>query len=200
MSSQLHDPDIRNVWQGQETEKITMSIEEARLKTQKFIRRNRIDLTARSVFEIIAAFFCGIVFLNSRVNSTRVIAGLVMAMLVTSTIRNLYFSLRKPGGLSPEASSSTALTSCVEFYRIELERQRQIARQPLWQLVAALLIIAYLIQRPLLRPNMNLLHVMLPVVLLTAAGLIVLLAVRKFDARRIQDEIDALNMFENENQ
>jgi hypothetical protein len=81
---------------------------------------------------------------------------------------------------------------------MELERRRQIAMQPTWQLAAALLIIAWLTRRSLYSGN-DALRGLLPVVLLAAAGLIVWMAVRKFQARHIQDDLDALNRFEQQN-
>jgi hypothetical protein len=123
-----------------------------------------------------------------------------MAMLLTSTVRNLYFSYRRSKSTWPgvNVGPNTALTSCLEFYRSELERLQEIARQPAWHLGAALLIIAWLTRNALMRTGTDPLRIVLPFVLLAAAGLIVLLAVRKFEVRRVQEEIDALDRFEEE--
>jgi hypothetical protein len=69
--------------------------------------------------------------------------------------------------------------------------------QPAWQLAAALLIIAWLSRRSLYSGH-DALRVLLPAVLLAAAGLIVWMAVRKFQARHVQNDLDALNRFEKE--
>ncbi|HLQ77367.1 MAG TPA: hypothetical protein VK210_08430 [Terriglobia bacterium] len=199
MSLQPPEPDLRNIWQNQETEKTTMSIEDVRIKARRLMKRQQRDLIVRSAFAIIAVVFCGVVFMRARIATTGAIAGLVTAMLLASTARNLYLAFRRSRNDALENSSNTALTSCLEFYRSELERQRQVARQPLWQLVAALLIVAWLVPRPLMRSNMDLLRAVLPVVLLAAAILIVLMALRKFQARRVQEDIDALDAFEEEN-
>ena len=123
-----------------------MSVEEVRRKAERFLRRHQRELIARSAFSVIAAVFCGIAFMKARVSPTGVIAGLVMAMLLTGTFKNLYAAFVRSRGIASAvpSSSNTALTSCLEFYRSELEAQRLIARQPAWQLGAALLIIGWL--------------------------------------------------------
>jgi len=56
----------------------------------------------------------------------------------------------------------------------------------------------WLTRDALLRTSPDLLRVALPFVLISAAGLTLLLAVRKFEARRVQAELDALDRFEEE--
>ena len=200
MSLQPPEPDLKNIWQNQEMEKATMSIEEVRLKAQKIFYRRRRDLIARSVFVLLSAVFCGIFLATARMTPVRELAGFVMAILLASTIRNLYLSyVRSDGGLSTVGGSpNTALTSCLEFYRGELERQREFARLPSWQLVTVLVIIVFLIRDALMRIGTDTHRFVLPFVLIAAAGLIVLTAVRKFEARRVQDDINALDTFEDE--
>ena len=188
MSSRVPETDLRNLWQNMETESATVSLEQMRLKAQRFMKKNRHDLIARSAFAVVAAAFCGIVIFSVRAASIAAVAGLVMAMLLADTVRRLYIYYR----------AGEPWSSCLEFYRSELERQRQVAIQPAWQLAAALLIIAWLSRRSVMR-GPDSLRIMLPVVLIAAAGLIVLMVIRKLGTRRIQTEIDALNKFEEEN-
>jgi hypothetical protein len=47
---------------------------------------------------------------------------------------------------------------------------------------------------------MDVLHIVQPLVLIAAAAVIVLLVLRKLDARRIQEDIDALDLFEEDEQ
>ena len=173
-----------------------MSAQQMSLKTQEFLRKTHRDLIARSAFSVIAAAFCGIVFMSTRM-SIGLIAGVVMVMLLASTARNLYVFYRRSHAAPALSGTSASWSSCLEFYRTELERQRQIAMQPAWQLAAALLIIAWLTRRSL-HSGHDALRVLLPVVLLAAAGLIVWMTVRKFQARHVQDDLDALNRFEQE--
>ncbi len=120
-----------------------------------------------------------------------------MVMLLASTARNLYVFYRRSHAAPARSGTSASWSTCLEFYRTELERQRQIAMQPAWQLAAALLIIAWLTRRSLYSGH-DALRVLLPAVLLAAAGLIVWMAVRKFQARHVQDDLDALTRFEQE--
>jgi hypothetical protein len=90
------------------------------------------------------------------------------------------------------------MTSCLDFYRSELERNREYARQPTWQLVTVMAIIVWMTRDALVRNSTDPFRVLLPYVLLAAAGMIVLMAVRKLQARRIQDDMDALDVFEDE--
>jgi hypothetical protein len=196
MSMHTPETDLQALWQNLETETTTMSAQQMSLKTQEFLRKTRRDLIARSAFAVIAAAFCGIVLVSTRM-SIGLIAGVVMVMLLASAARNLYVFYRHSHAAPTLSGTSASWSSCLEFYRTELERQRQIAMQPAWQLAAALLIIAWLTRRSLYSGN-DALRVLLPVVLLAASGLIVWMAVRKFQARHVQDDLDALNRFEQE--
>lgn len=199
MSSNPQEPDLKNIWRNQETEKTIMSVEEVRVKAGKFLRRKRLDLIARTAFVIFAAVSCGLFLMNARITPLRIVAGLVMAVLLTSTVWNLLRTFLRSGknGSSAGAISNAAMTSCREFYRNELERYREYSRLPSWQLATILLIIAWMIREPLMRSTDSF-RAVLPYVLLAAAGMIVLVAVRKVQARRIQDEIEALDVFEAE--
>jgi hypothetical protein len=197
MSTRIPETDLQALWQNLETETTAMSAQQISLKTQELLRKTRRDLIARSAFAVIAAAFCGIVFISTRM-SIGLIAGVVMVMLLASTARNLYVFYRRSHTAPALSGTSPSSSSCLEFYRTELERRRQIAMQPVWQLAAALLIIAWLTRRSLYSGH-DALRVLLPVVLLAAAGLIVWMAVRKFQARHIQDDLDALNRFEQQN-
>jgi hypothetical protein len=83
VSSKSHEPDLKNIWQNQETEKAIMSVEEVRLNARKYLRRKQRDLLARSAFVMLAAVSCGIFLMNARITSLRFVAGLVTAMLLT---------------------------------------------------------------------------------------------------------------------
>jgi len=108
---------------------------------------------------------------------------------------------RPDSGDSPRThiSSETARTTCLAFYRDEQERRLAIARQPAWQLLTALVIIAWLTRSAPMRTGMDVLHIVQLLVLLAAAD-VVLLAMRKLEARRIQQDIHALDAVELEEQ
>ncbi len=165
-----------------------MSVEEVRLNARQFLRRKQRDLIARSAFVILAAVSFGIFLMNARITSLRFVAGLVMAVLLTSTVWSMIRAYRRSRGtgIGP-AGPNAAMTSCLEFYRSELERHREYARQPAWQLVTVLVIIAWMTRDALMRNSSDPFRVVLPYVLIAAAGMIVLVAVRKIQARRVQD-------------
>jgi len=198
VSSQPHEPDFKNIWQNQETEKAIMSVEEVRLNARRFLRRKQRDLVARTAFVILAAVFCGVFLMSARITSLRFVAGLVMAILLTSTVWSVYRAYRRSRGSSVHPGPNAAMTSCLEFYRSELETQREYARQPAWLLMTVLLIIAWMTRDALMRNSTAPFRALLPYVLFAAAGMIVLVAVRKIQARRVQDDIDALDAFEGE--
>jgi hypothetical protein len=71
---------------------------------------------------------------------------------------------------------------------------------PAWQLAAALFIVAWLLRDALLRSHNTALGILIPLVLFAAGGLLLLLLLRKWQGRQIQQEIDALDRFEENHQ
>ena len=192
MNPREHDVDLRQLWQAFETEKTPVSAEQIHRSAQRFIRKNRRDLIARFIFALLAAAFCGTIFANARLASVRIVAGLVTAMLVATAVRRVYRAFKSTAG------SRMPWNACVEFYRSELEKQRALATVPAWQLLVAMLVIGWLGRNILTRSISDPTEILMHIVLLAAAGLIVLMAIRKLQGRRIQADIDALNKFETE--
>jgi Flp pilus assembly protein TadB len=187
------ESDLKAIWKSQTVENMTMSImsiEELRSRARKSRTRGRRDLIARWIFAAAASIFCAFAVWSARSVATRVIAGLVLAMLLIQAVRGLYSFVRGPAGIEPNDERSSFL----DFYRRELERQQQLARQPVWQAAAALLIIGWLMRSGMVRVNS--MRPVLIITLIAAAGLVIMLSMKKFDARRIQKEIDALDQFE----
>ncbi len=194
MSPQAPKTDLRNLWQGMEEEGTTMSAEQIQRKAQEFLRKNRRDLIARFLFALVASVFCAFVIMNSRVPTVRTVAVLVMIMLLAGGFQRLYRSYRT--GMAPSSGGeSQPWSSCVEFYRSELGKHQAFAGQPVWQMTAAVLAIAWLTPRVLARRSADPLNIALSVVLFAAGGLIALMVVRKVQARRVQGDMEALNRF-----
>jgi hypothetical protein len=189
---------IQNVWQKQETEKTAMSIVELRRNAKRLLRRKQRDLIARSAFVLLAAVACGLFLMNARLTSLRFTAVLVSGVLLANTVWRLLraYQRSRESGTSVYAAASAAMTPCLEFYRSELERMQEFARVPAWQLVAVLLIIAWMTRDALRRNSADPFQVVLPYVLIAAGGLIVLMGVRKYQARRVQADMDALDLLE----
>jgi hypothetical protein len=196
----LHGPDndIRELWQNLETKETTVSAEEIQLKAIESLRRRRRDLIVRLAFAIAASVFCVLAFTRTSVNPIRYLAAVVMAMLLISTIRNLYVFYRDTRQIAQDPGAPWS--SCASFYRSELEQQRLFGAVPIWQMLAALAVLGWLARRSSLRRiRADVLEIVFPVVLLGAAGLVILMAIRKFQARRVEAELDALNRFEEDN-
>jgi hypothetical protein len=125
MSSRIPETNLRELWQNLETERTTMSAEQLQLKAMGFLKKNRRDLIARLAFAILASAFGGFVAVTARLTTVRIAAAVVMTMVLINAIRNLHLSYR----------GKETWTSCLEFYRSELQKQRAFAALPLWQMV-----------------------------------------------------------------
>ena len=187
--------DIKGLWQNLKTEETMMSVEDVQLKAVQSLRKTRRDGIARLAFAVAATAFCIVALASTRVNSFRYIAAIVMAGVLANAIRSVYVSWKDKGASSPAAS----WTSCAQFYRHELVRQQVFCAIPVWQMVAALAVIAWLAPRAFRRINEDLMGVVFSAVLLGAAGMIVLIAVRKFQARHVETDLEALKRFEQDN-
>ena len=138
--------------------------------------------------------------MNGRITPLRSIAGLVMALLVTSMVLRLLRVYRRSRGkwAAVIAGPNAAMTSCLEFYRGELERQREYARYPTSYLVVVFVIIVWLMRMALMQSRTELYHMVLPFLLLVGAGMIVLMVLRKVQGRGAQVDLSALDVFEKE--
>jgi hypothetical protein len=179
---------VQNIWQKQETEKNTMSIDELRMNAKRLLRRKQRDLIARIAFVLLAAVACGMFLMNARLTSLRSIAVLVTSVLLASTVWRLFRTY--------DSRASVAMTPCLEFYRSELARMQEFGRVPAWQLVTVLVIIAWMARDAFRRNSEDPFRLVLPYVLIAAAGMVVLMAVRKYQARRVQNDMDALDLLE----
>jgi hypothetical protein len=184
MSPRPPETDLRDLWQDLETEKTTVSTEQLQRRALATLKKNRLDMIGRLVFALFGSAYCGFVVVRARETPIRIVAAVIMVMILGGAIRRLYLSYRE--GV-PSLSS-------MDFYRRELEKQRAFASTPAWQILTAFLIIGWQING--LRVNGSAQFV--TAVLVAAAGLVVLLAARRFRVRRIQDELDALSSFEEE--
>jgi hypothetical protein len=187
MSARIPESDLPALWQNLEAEVTTVSIEQIQQEAMKFQEKNRRDRIARLVFAVVASAFCGFVVTTARYTSVRVVAALVTVMVLGTAIRSVHLAFR--------GRAAGPWSSCVEFYRSELERQRAFAALPAWQIVAALSVIAWLTPGALSRNSADPLAIVLPAVLLAAAAFVLLMAVRKFQARHVHAALEALNSF-----
>lgn len=122
MTDQLHSNDVRDLWQSQPMEDRRMSLDELRDRSRRLERtidrRNLREYIAGAV--VLISF--GYIAWKDQSLTVKVGAGLVMAAAVFIT-----YHLHQHGA-AQTMPAELALTSCVQFHRRELERQRDLLR------------------------------------------------------------------------
>jgi hypothetical protein len=187
------DPDITDIWKGQPVERLGISVEQIRLKAQKFEKRifwrNFREYAASAI--VIAAFGHYISVFHPiliRAGCSLVIAGTLL----------MVFALHKRGGVRT-TPAELGLRACAEFHRKELERQRDLLRSVwLWYLlpfVPGLIVLQVgLLEHVIGQPNGS---ARAGVIVATFALTVVVGAVvwklNHWAANELQREIDALN-------
>lgn len=115
------DRDARELWQAQEVEKMTITVDEIRSRAMRFERRvywrNIRESVAAVVVIALFAFYALHAGLRNGWPQWLLIAGVVYAM----------WQLHRRGSAHPLPPDSGA-TSSLHFYRAELERQRDALR------------------------------------------------------------------------
>ena len=121
MPDEMNPNDPRSLWQGQEVEKVVLSINEVRQRAGRFERRIR----RRNALELVAGTF--VVFVGTqqvwRADGWRATPP---ALAIVGTLYMLFQLHRRGRARSLPAEVGTR--GSIEFYRVELERQRDAAR------------------------------------------------------------------------
>ena len=186
----MHDP--KKIWQDQPTEPIKMSLDEIRRKAQTLQTKSRLKVLAAM---LIGLFLC-IAFARMAVVVEDVIPRIGWGMLSLYGLYGVYHAFRWiwPGRLAADATFSTSL----EFYRKELERQRDYSWR-LWRrsgLAWAFLGLAFLVVIPVLMgaiQNPRILVNAVPFCVMLGIWLVFFLSTRKRKQQELQQEIDELN-------
>ena len=186
MENELPPENLKSLWQNQSVEPVQMSLEEIRQKAERFqkkIRHRNLREYVAAVL-VVAGYGFYIWFLPYvRVGSVLVIAGTLYVV----------YQLHKRGAAKP-VPESLALGTCVEFHRLELERQRDLVRN-VWKwyllpLVPGMLgVIAGLLLHLPADERLR----MLPFSLLCAAVFWAIWAWNRRGANKLQRQIDELN-------
>lgn len=114
--------EIKNLWQNQEVEELRMSIDELRSMAAKFHRRIR----RRNLIEQAAALYVVIVFGVGFVKTPQLVPRIAAALAIAGA---LYVALHlQRWGASKPLPADMGRASGLEFYRQELERQRDLLR------------------------------------------------------------------------
>jgi uncharacterized membrane protein YfcA len=114
--------DLRNFWQNQEVEEVRISVDELRVKAAKF--QNRIRW--RNLREQAACLFVIAILGAMSLMMPQTVPRISLALMIAAAIY-VGWHIQKSG--SPKVlPANLGRANCVEFYRGELERQRNLAR------------------------------------------------------------------------
>lgn len=184
----MNDP--KKIWQGQETEPIKMSLDEIRRKARKLQTKAR--LAAR--VWIVIGLSLSLAFAGSSARAQDLVERIGWGVLSLWGLYGAYQAYRWiwPGRLAADATLSTSL----DFYREELERQRDYARHiwrrsGLWLCFTGL---ALVVVPPLIKAlkTPRLLLNAVPFFFLLAVWFVAFFTLRKRGQQKLQREIDEL--------
>jgi hypothetical protein len=190
----INDP--QSVWQNQLTEPLKMSATDLRRKALEAQSKARFAV----LFTIIIGIMCCVVFAWSFATAHAALARMGYALVSLCMIYAAYNGYKStwPGNLPEEAPINT----CLEFYRRELERQRDYSHRWWGSKLPALTLLGVVMAamgtgarnappNPLLNA--------LPFLLVLAIWVVAFLLLRKHGRANFQREIEELRAFEREN-
>jgi hypothetical protein len=190
--SPMNDP--RNIWQNQPKEPFKMSVDEMRLRAQRFQTKARIQV----VYSIMAGLSVCVFFAWNCIRAHELLSWIGFGLLSVWGIYAAYQAYKWiwPSNVRPDAPVKTSL----EFYRSELERRRDY-RLHVWRrsgLTFCFLGLALALAPAFIASLNN------PRILLNAAPFFVLLTIwfvvfffgKKRGRNKLQQEIDELRAFE----
>jgi hypothetical protein len=196
------DDELRGLWQGQRLEGEKMSLDEIRRKVRTFEKHIRV----RNVIEYIAAAIVIVSFGNQifRPTPDNVVTRIAAGLVILATLYVVY-TLHTRGSVKPIPDTMGG-APVIEFYRSSLERQQNLLENVWrWYLlpfvpaqIAMLISFAIrdgLILNPAPSPDAvrDGVFLLLFAVVLTAFFFLVI-AWNKRNARKLQSEIDALEL------
>ena len=117
MPDEMNPNDPRNLWQGQEVEKVILTIDEVRRRAARFERR----IHWRNVREYVVGVLV-IAFFTLQLWRDHGWRATPTALLIAGTIY-VMFQLHRRGSARP-LPADVGIRGSIEFHRVELERQR----------------------------------------------------------------------------
>ncbi|HYW47777.1 MAG TPA: hypothetical protein VE959_33220 [Bryobacteraceae bacterium] len=114
--------DLQSLWRSQSAEPVNMSLEEIRKKARRYQRK----IWRRNAREYLAAAAVAAVMTFQAVSAGDPLRRVGAALCVAAMLYVAYHLHR--GGSARAVPEDLALTSCLEFHRRELERQRDLLR------------------------------------------------------------------------
>lgn len=185
--------DVSKVWQNQSVEVVQMSLDEIRKKAQKFTTR----ILWRNVGEYLGAVLAIACFGYYFWRFEGILLRTGSALVIAGTLYVVY-QLRKRGS-AKTVPSDMALTTCLEFHRSQLRKQRDLL-QGVWSWYLLPLVpgmVVFLVGSAVEHPPAN----WTPLSVTVASCVVLLLLIGKLNqwaARRLQHQIDALDGLEKE--
>ncbi len=186
MMYEIPADDPRRIWQSQTKEHAVMSIEEIQIWSRIAQSRVRRNLIMALVFGFLLLVFCVFAIVTIPYTPLRVIAAALMVLTPVGAYKAWYL-IRSPQTLPPNA----ALKGCLEFYRQELRAQyRSVAL--MWRFVVPIVTLTFLTWNTILRTSPLLPKILLP------SLLVLILALRRLEARKLRHKLAMLDAFEKE--
>ena len=121
MPNEMNPSDPRNLWQGQEVEKVILTVDEVRSRAARFERRiHRRNVSEYLVGALMIALFTHQLWRTHGWRATPVV-------LIIVGIIYVMFQLHRRASARP-LPADVGIRGSIEFHRLELERQRDAAR------------------------------------------------------------------------
>ena len=186
MMSENPANDPKLIWQSQTKEPAVMSIEEIRIRSRIAQARVRRNLIIAFILGFLLLVFCVFAIVTIPYTPLRVIAAALM-VLTPVAAHQAWYRIWSPQTLSPNA----ALKGCLDFYRQELKAQYSSVAL-MWRFVVPIVTLAFLTWNAIFRTNSLVPKILLP------SLLILILALRRHEARKLRHKLALLDAFEKE--
>jgi uncharacterized membrane protein HdeD (DUF308 family) len=202
MTNEPASHDIKQIWQAQTREPIGISPEELRRMAQKLPK----TVLRRNLTEYVTAAFLVVIFGCYAWKFEAPLIRLGCALIVAGILYVIYHLHRR--GSARSVPTDMALSTCLEFHRAELERQRDLLRS-VWNwyllpLVPGMLVFLiglcrFVMQQPGARAHLGFIALWFSGTVAFCAGVFALVGwVNQLGARKLQSKIDALDVLRKE--
>jgi hypothetical protein len=181
--------DPKLIWQSQEREHSSMSVEEVRVKAYMMQTKVHRNIIATIVFGIVLLIGSAAAILKVPFTTPRLITAALM-VLISIVIYRAYRAFWSPETLPPDAAPN----ACLEFYRRELSAQYRAVAFGWTRTIIDLVLFAFIIRIAIFGAfQYEFARIVLPALF----GF--LLVARYWKARKLKQELDSLNALEKEN-
>jgi hypothetical protein len=188
-----NEDDAKKIWQSQPTEPSIMTLEKIRQKTQELHAKTRRALLGRVFTPLLVIGVSAYLIAQVDVPALRP----VFVFTIAWSLAGQYILNR--GMWSVMLPGDAALSTGLESYRREVERQRYVSRRFLLWFLAPVVLALILPVASFGIKNPGVFVKMTPYVILMVIWIVSILVIRLRDQRQLQREIDELNDIERAN-